>query len=707
MYSSALLRPELTSAPLDAHNFALLREATARTQNERFVQANEKQVERTNTGGYYSALTGRVMGGFDHSNMKPYTRVRGSVASATTEDTNTRRFEMFDGYAPQAVAKQEAASFFDVSRSVTTGMASTSDFVQSRVEESTLRNGVLPFQQEKVGPGLGVGSEAGPSGGYHQFENAEYARPKTVDDMRVASKPRVTFATPVVEGQRGNERGMLPAPRMREDLCERTDFLPNSAPFQKEAGRPEVDPRVTHRGQGANYHLMPGGTATYENRDGFSATLKKTDANFGSVTSQLAGPDAGYDREAIVGSISLPTTLKEMCLEAPKSSMLTAPFKAFAAPITSALRRTRKAISLMAQPEFPNLDPQMPSKLAVGPTDGLRTTVRETTLEPSQPVNLHGPERGPVGNSDEARTTVKETAQEAAQAGNMTAHRSGPVVDTTQTPRTTGRETMLHDTVSGPLGNLALGPVYDPLAVAKATGRETLEAMDHDLNLKGDAKPQARNGDKARTTVRETLVHTPALGAAQGPSKRLLALFRAKATQRETTGQTEYLGSVAGRARNARPAFQLRATARELTSLHEHFGAADSSNKAMPSMEAIENARTNELKEILSTQREPATQGPKNASTHEALRLTRPGRPEVEQQQEVRYQTSAGPSQVMPNLTREKEQVLNAGRLDPALVGSLRDNPYAVPLMRKEAAPAVYAGPGVEDPDANGVHGTP
>ena len=38
-------------------------------------------------------------------------------------------------------------------------------------------------------------------GGFHQFEMNEIAKPKTVDDLRVISNPRITYSAPIIPGK--------------------------------------------------------------------------------------------------------------------------------------------------------------------------------------------------------------------------------------------------------------------------------------------------------------------------------------------------------------------------------------------------------------------------------------------------------------------------------------------------------------------------
>ena len=74
------------------------------------------------------------------------------------------------------------------------GSPNHSDFYQSRVNPSMNVHNVKPFQEQQVGPGLNLGFGAEGSGGFNSgMEARDKWSEKTVDELRVLTKPKQTF----------------------------------------------------------------------------------------------------------------------------------------------------------------------------------------------------------------------------------------------------------------------------------------------------------------------------------------------------------------------------------------------------------------------------------------------------------------------------------------------------------------------------------
>ncbi|KAG2424910.1 hypothetical protein HXX76_014068 [Chlamydomonas incerta] len=669
-----LLRPELDSVPLDALNYALLKEATARQNDPRFVGAHDRWVQQDQKG-FYSALSGRHMEAFDHGNMLPYYSNKrggpdvsggGAGDAAGRAGLNERMLENYTGHNPGRVPKQEIQSLYEQREDFVNGMPSTTEFMHERQVASAMRNGTLPFQQQRVGPGVGLGSQDGPSGGYHQFEIQEIARPKTVDEMRTADRPKVSYTVPVVQGQMGSERGQLPVLQPLREACEAdpADMLPNTGPAFKPAMYGVQTPAATSRGTGDGGYVPPASSNQrgLVDRSGYSGGLtRREDAapNRNPFMNPNITQYGQYDRDRMLSAINLPPTRKDACINrSVTDSVLTGPFKALLSPVMSVLNSSRKALLMMAGRDFSNLAPQVPGKLPMPPTDRPRTTVKETLLHDAQPANM---------------------APRAYR---------GPIMDTSQPARTTIKETLIHDGMTGQLGNLPrAGPVYDPNQVARTTGRETLAAVDYTRNLHGTRKGALPHQTPARTTVKETTLRTGPLGAAQaqGPQRmKLFARIMARLTNRTTTSSDHYgpmqeqRGPAAG---GFRPSMTPPPTTKkEITSLYEYLGAAEAATKAQPDGTAIQNMRTNDQRELVTAGRENGPQGAKTALGAEAITLTRAPPQTVDPPPPLyeKMPTQAlGAEDLGPN-TKDRAQVLVTDRLDPGLLSALRTNPYVI-----------------------------
>ena len=86
------------------------------------------------------------------------------------------------------------------------GTPNVEDRELERFIPSRKRQNELPFEQINVGKGLNKGFTAKPSGGFHDVDDRQYFMPKNVDQLRVANKPKLTYAGRVVTGKVRNDR---------------------------------------------------------------------------------------------------------------------------------------------------------------------------------------------------------------------------------------------------------------------------------------------------------------------------------------------------------------------------------------------------------------------------------------------------------------------------------------------------------------------
>jgi hypothetical protein len=157
-----------------------------------------------------SPLTGLPMPAteFSHNNMVPY--YKGSVKQNMTEDAMSSRLDYLQGAGSTVISKREQAPLFEPSRAPTgnvNGLESATDFMQDRVVVPTNRAFEKLVEPTRVGPGLDQGYTSFPTGGFQQFETLEIAKQRaTVDDLRVASNPKLTYEMPMISGKAVNDQ---------------------------------------------------------------------------------------------------------------------------------------------------------------------------------------------------------------------------------------------------------------------------------------------------------------------------------------------------------------------------------------------------------------------------------------------------------------------------------------------------------------------
>jgi len=121
-----------------------------------FQQAAYEAQAENDTMNQFTSLNGSTVSKyhFKHNNMVPYF---GSNVRQNTDpdrlDGNEARLDAMNGSGSQHFRKQETAPMFQPQENLQwgSGMPSTSDFVQSRMNPSTSMANVKPFQEVRVG----------------------------------------------------------------------------------------------------------------------------------------------------------------------------------------------------------------------------------------------------------------------------------------------------------------------------------------------------------------------------------------------------------------------------------------------------------------------------------------------------------------------------------------------------------------------------
>lgn len=136
-----------------------------------------------------------------HSNQVPFfgARVTQSMYSGATDQV----LDHHTGAGKEYFQKRENLSFYDTKPGTGNpfGNQVETDFKQSRMVTSMQTNNVFPVERTLVGaPGSNAGYTNEGQGGFQQDQLREWALPPTTDELRVASKPKLTFTSDPVPG---------------------------------------------------------------------------------------------------------------------------------------------------------------------------------------------------------------------------------------------------------------------------------------------------------------------------------------------------------------------------------------------------------------------------------------------------------------------------------------------------------------------------
>ena len=621
-----------------------------------------------------SELTGVKLEKY-HNNMVPF--IRGDVKQNLNPSANRGILENF-GVVGDLRPKKETNPMFVNAPNVNTFDASRLDDFKSRRESAgvgRIQNNVLPFSQVKVGPGVGQGFEAKSVGGYQQFETNDLIRPKTVDDLRVASKPKVSYEARTVDGIKEKTRaepGIMNKNRVPTvfEYNQDNQFKTTGA-YTRPAQLAMPDDKYTaRRDTSIAYKGSAGfvGAKGEEQRPDVRGTdrpmLPAFDTGAAVATNKAASGGADdYGKT----SIQVYTNERDLTTVRTHNTNLTTVVKALVAPIVDVVKVARKEFLVEAPRQMGMLQAQIPSKITVrDANDVARTTIKETSIHDTDLLNFKGPRKITIYDpNDIARTTMKETLIHDADASYNFKPPSGK------------------------------GQVY-VAEDARTTVRQTPDPMETTLNMARVAlKPQVHDpSDVARTTIKQTTLDDAVLGQVSGAKNAGTGaykdeLFDVKMTQKETFVDNDYYGS-AQAGRGGGDAYNIAnfdAKDRQQQNPDEYFGVAGAADGVVAAMsyQDVYNATMNGLKEAaLVVDHEPTASGVKVGQSADSVGevvVNRVPLPEHDTNVEL---VQRAPNVVRPpteaSLTHGRQNIRQDDRLDLEILEPFKRNPFTQSL---------------------------
>lgn len=483
------------------------------------VQLRPDAVETaTRRKGFVSPLSGIEFkdGEFKHANMVPF--FRGQVKQNMADTANSQTLDAFTGTGFAQYAKREQTPFFEPTKTPVGnpfGMEATTEFMTTRINEPMNRANEAPMESIRVGPGLNQGFTHIPSGGFQQQDGEEYVihRMPRTDDLRVASKPKVTYDTPLISGAHfikasgtaetvGEVRKYQPDRYYINENGER-NFITTGADQKATVRSAQVLKNTTRMATTREYAGHAGqaeGNATYTVAAA-KAPLVKQHGPFGYRNADAssyfnADTDADQNDYGKKG-VEIRPNERFYTGERVHATNIAADKRGVTVPLQDGARQTRAEElidNIRGTGNFTAMGGGLPAKQTVyDPTDIPRTTIKETTIDGdwlgmAAPTEAQ-PRLTVYDPSDIPRTTIKETTIDGDWLGMAAPADAQPrltVYDPNDVARTTIKETTLDGDYVGVVG-VAGQPqkltVYDPDDVARVTGRNTLADWDLYRNM--------------------------------------------------------------------------------------------------------------------------------------------------------------------------------------------------------------------------------
>jgi len=135
-----------------------------------------------------------------HNNEVPFfgPRVTQAMYSGGTDHVLDHK----TGAGKEYFQKRETFSMYDIKTGTGNpfGQQVETDFEQSRMVSGMQTKNVFPVEQVRVAPGSNAGYTNLGQGGFQQDQLRDWALPPTTDEMRIASKPKISYSTEPTPG---------------------------------------------------------------------------------------------------------------------------------------------------------------------------------------------------------------------------------------------------------------------------------------------------------------------------------------------------------------------------------------------------------------------------------------------------------------------------------------------------------------------------
>jgi hypothetical protein len=429
---------------------------------DKYFDANmsSKREQPENEQAEYYSLTGEKVGGsyFKHENMVPFF---GSKSRSQNSQANSTEgiLDNYIGSGSQTITKKEQAPLFapNENQDWAHGAPNMNDFYQSRVNKGMHTSNTKPFQEERVAPGLGLGyTNEGANGFNSGMMMREAWQPKTADDLRVLTNPKSSGH--VLFGHEGPASSMIKGPT--SNTINNTTSTHHMGIMEK--NRPETTTEMgqdrwfttTGASKGEMLHSMPidrhvtrpettvsySGIAGSRNPSTYKTGEYMPSHNIELGSVQLGVANAGGRHHATDGDYGIKSKKaypnnRTSNKQDSYFGMVGSSIGAAVAPLLDVLRPSRKENAIGNLRPYQNPGTSVPNSYIFNPADRPGTTIRETTENSKNHLNINANQSGGAyrvtqqNATDTKRQTTSVEYTGGAGAGDgtrqMTSYESG------------------------------------------------------------------------------------------------------------------------------------------------------------------------------------------------------------------------------------------------------------------------------------------
>ena len=498
--------------------------------------------ENPDSGGFEGiSLTGEPINpkNFTHNNMQPF--FGGGVKQNLDEYSTRGIFENFTGTSDNYQKKQEQKPLFQPQKNMSNvyGSQNLDGYMLDRYYVSNIRSNETPIEKVYVGPGLNKGYTNEPTGGFQQSDTRDYVLPKTTDQTRVKTNPKISYYGRVNSGEKINKPSKIGTVYKNQPdtfyVQDPDRYFTTTGQIIAPEQRPCIVTKYTNRK-----------TTELQNRKGSAAPTRGTIAQVRSkykvsnkVTYRYDDPanptkegqwsitnlftnktpnDYGKKSIRLRNNKKIPSNNKHFVMNYKSDN------KKVQSRSTQKIKKPKKYYTIKNKR---NGNFQGSTKnIVYDPNDVARTTIKETNIDNNFRSNVGVDTRGNVvyNPNSIARTTIKETNIDNNFRSNVGVDtRGNTVYNPNSIARTTIKETNIDNNFRSNVGVDTRGNVvYDPNDVARTTIKET----NIDNNFRSNVGVDTRGNvvydpnDIARTTIKETNIDNNRRGVVSSGKKK-------------------------------------------------------------------------------------------------------------------------------------------------------------------------------------------
>ena len=386
----------VSNEPIDRTSENYTREYINPNQTtDKFFNSNVGLKNNENLNNNFQSLSGNGISStdFKHNNMVPFfgSKITGPQVHGTGSKTI---LDNYQGAGSNDIKKVEQGPLFKPEDHVqwSHGAPNHTDFLQSRELPSTKMANTLPWEQEKVAPGLGLGYTTEGAGGFNSgmLDRCSW-QPPTVDDLRVATNPKVTYGLDGHQGPAQSNVQNRPVQGKVEKHSPDTAFELGSDRWFTTTGNSIGQTQAPTQMLGTvdkctTQYYGAGGTVegevSYANKGYSEEPHKQQLCSLPvSVPGAQGHGQSGPNDYGITG-YNIPKNNRHYSCESQNNGVtggINSTFKAMVAPIMDALRPSRKENLIYNANQLGNIQASVPNLPLTNPNDKPKTTNKEMT----------------------------------------------------------------------------------------------------------------------------------------------------------------------------------------------------------------------------------------------------------------------------------------------------------------------------------------